>query len=267
MNQKYKILKEILSSYESLIVAYSGGVDSTFLLKLAYEVLGSNITAISIATPYIDSSEIEDAKRIAKEIGVKHVVIKKPWLEDIRNNPKNRCYLCKHSILSSIKVYAKEHGISVVAEGSNIDDTKEHRPGRKAVEELEIATPLLDAKLSKKEIRTLSQKLNLSTWDKPSKPCLLTRFSYDTLVEEDTLNMVENAEKYLITMGYKDMRVRYEHKLARIEMPNKIQNNFLNEQSLRTTCRYFKSLGFLHVTLDLESYRHDSIAESILMGA
>lgn len=256
MYKKYEKLKEILASYESLVVAFSGGVDSSFLLKVAQDVLGENAIAITAKTPYIAEWEIEDAKRVAHEIGAKHLVIEKPWIESIRNNPEDRCYLCKHALFSSLKSFASEHGMSMVAEGSNVDDTLEHRPGRKALGELSIATPLLDAGLTKSDIRALSKEIGLSTWEKPSYACLLTRFSHNQLIDEKELERVGKAEGYMIEKGYGHIRVRYEHNLARIEMPQESALRLLQDEDLNQMCAHLKELGFLHVTLDLQGYRY-----------
>ncbi|MCD8477384.1 MAG: ATP-dependent sacrificial sulfur transferase LarE [Sulfurospirillum sp.] len=221
MYAKYEKLKAILASYKRMIVAFSGGVDSSFLLKTAYDVLGENVLAISLQTPYSAKWEMEDARCIADEMGAKHLIMSKPWIEAIQTNPENRCYLCKHALFSSLNAFAKERGFCVVAEGSNVDDTMEYRPGRKALEQLGIVTPLLEARLRKDEIRILSKELGLKTWNKPSYACLLTRFAHNILIEEEALDMVERAEAYLISETYAKMRVRYEHKMARIEMSKK----------------------------------------------
>jgi len=263
MHDKYEHLKQILASYDSLIVAFSGGVDSTFLLKVAYDVLGEKAMGITASTPYIADWEINDAKRIAQEIGVKHEVVQKPWIEEVKTNPNNRCYICKHALFSSLLDVAQEKGFSAVAEGSNVDDTKEYRPGRVALGELGIKTPLLDARLTKSEIRALSKDLGLSTWDKPSYACLLTRFPYDKKIDEKALHRVGKAEGYMIEQGCGQIRVRYEDGLARIEMPESEMIRFVNDARFKVLRDHLKSLGFLHVTLDLEGYRHGSIAESL----
>lgn len=263
MYKKYEELSKILASYESLVVAFSGGVDSTFLLKVAYDVLGEKAIGMTASTPYIADWEIADAKRMAQEVGVHHEVVLQPWVEAIRSNPNNRCYLCKHALFSSLLDEAHQKGFRFVAEGSNVDDTKEYRPGRVALKELGIKTPLLDAGLTKSEIRALSKDLGLSTWDKPSYACLLTRFPYDKPIDEKALLMVSEAEGYMIAQGYGELRVRYEDGLARIEMPEREMIRLLKDARLKGLREHLKSLGFLHVTLDLEGYRHDSIAESL----
>jgi len=267
MYEKYERLLEIIRSYESLIVAFSGGVDSSFLLKAAHDVLGDKAIAVTASTPYIADWEIKDAICIADEIGARHEVVVKPWIEAIRENPKNRCYLCKHALFSSLLEVTNQRGFSAVAEGSNVDDTKEYRPGRAALGELGIKTPLLDAGLTKEEIRALSKDMELSTWDKPSYACLLTRFPYGKTIDETALGMVGMAEGYMIEQGYGNIRVRYEEGLARLEIPQSHAIHLLKDQRLSEMCAYFKSLGFLHVTLDLEGYRHNSVAESLSLGA
>lgn len=266
MDLKYHDLKTKIASYQKLIVAYSGGVDSTFLLKCAFDVLGDNAMGVTFKTPYMPKSDVDEALLLAKEIGVACDIIEAPWSELLRTNPKNRCYVCKHTLFSTLADYANVHGFAYVADGSNTDDLKEYRPGRRALAELGIQTPLVEARLCKNEIRALSRALNLPTWDKPSKACLLTRFAYDTKIGEEALELVDTAEAYLTQMGYDDTRVRFEHQNARIELPNEKKNAFLNDVRLEAMYRYFKELGFLHVSLDLESYRHDSIAESIQWG-
>lgn len=262
MYKKYEHLKEIIASYDGLLVAFSGGVDSSFLLKTAYDVLGNKAIGITASTPYIADWEIADAIRIAKEIGVHHEMVQKPWIEALKSNPNNRCYICKHALFSSLLDFAQQKGFSAVAEGSNVDDTKEFRPGRIALGELNIKTPLLDAELTKSEIRALSKEIGLSTWNKPSYACLLTRFPYNQTINDKALVMVANAEGYMISQGYGYIRVRYVDGLARVEMPESEMIRFVNDVRMQELRDHLKSFGFLHVTLDLEGYRQGSIAES-----
>jgi len=260
--KKYERLKERLASYQKMVIAFSGGVDSSFLLKVAHDVLQENAKALFISTPYIAHWEMEDALSIAREIGAPCEVIEKAWLDALRTNPQNRCYVCKHSLFSALLDSASQQGFFIVADGSNVDDLKEYRPGRVALQELHIQSPLVEAELTKSEIRQLSKELGLSTWDKPSYACLLTRFPYEKTISEKALEMVSLAEAYLIDEGYSDMRVRYDNAVARIEMPFTCKTHFIHDVRLDAICAHFKSLGFLHVTLDLEAYRHDSLNES-----
>jgi uncharacterized protein len=251
MINKYKELKADISRFKSLIVAFSGGVDSSFLLRAANEVLGEKALGITVHTPYIADWEIEDAKKIAKEIGVRHKILKLPWLETIRTNPENRCYICKHALFTTLFRIAKDEGFESVAEGSNMNDLDEYRPGRKALKELGAVTPLLDAKLYKNEIRALSREFGLSTWNKPSYACLLTRFPHDYAIKEEEFGMVGRAEETLIKAGYGVIRVRFQDGLARIEMPREDALRFLNDDKAAKIVETLKTLGFTHITLDL----------------
>lgn len=252
MQEKYEKLKSILASYESLLIGYSGGVDSSFLLKVATDVLGKNALGVTVLTPYIANFELNDAKRVAKEIKAKHIIIKLPWPKNVKSNPENRCYICKQNIFSTLKEFAREKNILMVAEGSNVDDTKEHRPGRAAIMELGIKTPLLEALLTKDDIRKLSLELGISTWNKPSFPCLLTRFPYNFNVTKKALQMVSEAEKLLIMHDYKSIRVRFDNNNARIEMSYDDSKRFLEDLNLDNILSQIKNLDFLHVSLDVE---------------
>lgn len=255
MYAKYEKLKENIASLESLIIAFSGGVDSSFLLKVAHDVLGSKALGVTMSTPYIAAWEIADAQRIAQEIGVKHEIIALPILESIQDNPQNRCYLCKHALFTHFLALAKRKGMCYVAEGSNVDDSLEHRPGRVALQELAIKTPLLEVGLSKVEIRELSKKLSLSTWDKPSYACLLTRFPHDKPLSFDAMEKVAMAEAWMIKNGYGCIRVRFFEGLVRLEMSRKDKLRLLQDSAYDAIVGYLKQLGFLHVTLDLEMER------------
>ncbi|AFL68618.1 ATP-dependent sacrificial sulfur transferase LarE [Sulfurospirillum barnesii] len=263
MLKKYENLKTILASHKRLVVAFSGGVDSSFLLKVAHDVLGENVLGVSVQTPYIAHGEIDDARRVAAQIGVSHVVHDAPWIESLKHNPENRCYVCKHALFSSLQSLANQKGFFAIAEGSNVDDTHELRPGRQALQELGIVTPLLEAQLHKEEIRALSKHLGLSTWDKPSYACLLTRFSHNVSIETHALAMVENAEAYLIAKGYAKMRVRYEQRMARIEMEKEDALRLMNDAHFSCMIAHLKAFGFLHVMLDLEGYRYESQRKGI----
>lgn len=256
---KYNLLVQNLASYKSMIIAFSGGVDSTLLVKAAYEALGDKALAITFCTPYIQKEEIALAKQTAQSIGIAHLIftIEDDLTQKLQSNPQNRCYICKHHLFEKLKIYAKEKSFLTIAEGSNIDDTKEYRPGRKAIQELGIISPLLDASFSKEEIRSYSLKLGLATWNKPSSPCLLTRFEYDTKVEISNLHLVEEAEKYLFAQGYIDVRVRFDNHHARIEMPFTSKQKLLSDPNLPLICEKFKILGFSQVTLDLQPFRHE----------
>lgn len=254
----YEDLVKKLSSYENLVVAFSGGVDSTFLAKAAYDALGEKAIAVTIKSPYIKEKDLVEAKEIIDEIGIRHHIIYKPWDIVLHDNPKDRCYLCKLHIFQIILNYANKIGFLNVAEGSNLDDTSEYRPGHKALKELEILTPMVELSLTKDLIRSYSKKLNLSTWDKPSSPCLLTRFPYQNKIEKDQLLIVEKAEEVFISRGYDDIRVRFENNNARIEMPYKMRLRFMMDLDLPIMIEQLKSFGFDQISLDLQTFRHAS---------
>lgn len=256
---KYNLLVQNLASYKNMIIAFSGGVDSTLLAKAACEALENKALAITFCTPYIQQKEIALAKQTAQSIGIAHLIfnIEDDLTQKLQSNPQNRCYICKYHLFEKLKIYAKEKGFLTIAEGSNIDDTEEYRPGRKAIQEFGIISPLLDASFSKEEIRAYSLKLGLATWDKPSSPCLLTRFEYDTKVEISNLRLVEEAEKYLFTQGYVDVRVRFDNHHARIEMPLTSKQELLSDPNLPLICEKLKMIGFSQVTLDLQPFRHE----------
>ncbi|MFV0481037.1 MAG: ATP-dependent sacrificial sulfur transferase LarE [Campylobacteraceae bacterium] len=251
MHKKLEKLEDIIASKKSLIVAHSGGVDSTFLLFVANRVLGDKALGLTVSTPYIASWELEEAISVAKEIKANHRVLQLPLIDEIKTNPPLRCYTCKSALFSYLLNYAKEHGYLHVSEGSNVDDTSEFRPGRRALAELDITTPLLEAGLYKSEIRALSHEFNLSTWDKPSYACLLTRFEHNHLVNKEEFDMVGNAEGYLIKNGFRQIRVRFQDFNARVEMPSNDVKRLLDSEKLEEIITYLKNLGFKNVSLDL----------------
>ena len=251
----YTQLVHSLEKLPSLMVAFSGGVDSTLLLKAAHDALGENALGVSVVTPYTPSWETRQAEKIAKEIGASHEILTLPWLPELKSNPTNRCYLCKYVLFEALLSMARRCDFACVAEGSNVDDTFEHRPGRKALEELRILTPLLDAGLRKSRIRVISKELGLSTWSKASFPCLLTRFPHDKAISEKELRMVEKAEIYLISQGYEHIRVRFHEGLARIELPDHELLDLIKNNQFHEIVAHLKTLGFSYVTLDMEGYR------------
>lgn len=255
MYTKYNQLRENIASLKSMVVAFSGGVDSTFLLKVASDVLGVEAIGVTVATPYVASWEIADAKRIAIEIGASHEVLALPMLESMYSNPQNRCYLCKYTLFKHLLAFAIQKEMAYVAEGSNVDDSFEHRPGRVALEALSIKTPMLEVGLTKAEIRELSRELGLSTWDKPSYACLLTRFPYDKPLSFQAMEKVAMAEAWMIAKGYACMRVRFDEGMIRLEMSRKDKLRLLQDSEYDTIVAYLKELGFLHVTLDMVQER------------
>lgn len=262
-NEKYINLINCLKNMERVILAFSGGVDSTFLLKVAKEALGDNIKAVTIQSPYIPKWEIQEAKQLVTELGVAFEILEAPIIDEIRNNPENRCYLCKRAVFSQIKTIAQREGYPYVIDGTNFDDIGDYRPGLKALRELNIKSPLLECQLSKQEIRSLSKELGLNTWDKPPYACLLTRIPYGNELKEEDFVKIEKAEKYLMARGFRAIRVRCHGNLARIEVDKKDKSKLLNEELLEEISDKLKEFGFKYVTLDLEGYRVGSFNETI----
>jgi len=258
-NAKYIQLIKYLKGLKSAAVAFSGGVDSTFLLAAAKEALDDNITAFTVKTPYIPDWEIDEAKQIADKLNVKHILINAEISKAIAYNPENRCYLCKKFLFGRILNEAEKLNINYVADGTNYDDMYYHRPGLKALKELEIKSPLLENKITKADIRSFSKSLNLPTWDKPAYACLLTRIPYNTEIREEKLRRVEQAELFLMKLGFKGVRVRSHNDLARIEINKSMFNNIFNSDLNIKIVGKLKEMGFKYVTLDIEGYRTGSM--------
>ncbi len=255
LEKKYDELKNILRKLEKVVIAYSGGVDSTFLLKVACDELGENVLAVTVDTPMYPKSEKELAIKIGKEIGVTHEILEiKEGNEIIKFNPEDRCYVCKKNIFKNIKEIGEKNYIENILDGSNTDDLKTYRPGKKALEELEIISPLVLANLNKLEIRKLSKKLELETHNKPSFSCLMTRFEYGEEVTKEKLKEIENCENFLKEIGFKNYRVRKHKHIARIEVDKDERVKFFNIEIFDKVNKYFKSQGFKYVTVDLDGY-------------
>jgi uncharacterized protein len=263
--RKLNSLKKIISDFKSVLVAYSGGVDSTFLLKVCKDVLNNNVLAVIAISPAYSEDEIKFARRMAKIIGVKYLLIETDELKnkDFCKNTPFRCYYCKKELFSKLKKIAEENNIEYVIEGTNYDDLKDFRPGLNAIKELGIRSPLLEAKLRKKEIRELSKYFSLPTYDKPSYACLSSRFPYYEEITEDKLKMIDEAERFLKRCGFSQVRVRYYKNICRIEVEKKELNLFLEENFRKKIVKKFKDLGFIYITLDLEGYRSGSMNEEL----
>lgn len=262
-NEKYTKLLDYLKELESAVIAFSGGVDSTFLLKAAKEALGEKVAAVTVVSPYIPKWEVEEAKEIVAEFAIKHEFIEASIMDEIKFNPDNRCYLCKKSIFTRIKEFASENRYNYVLDGTNLDDTKDYRPGLVALRELEIKSPLLENKLTKQEIRELSKELGLQTWKKPPYACLLSRIPYGNEIKIEELERIEKAEKYLMSIGFEGVRVRCHSDLARIEVQREERHKLFNEELLDSISAELKKYGFKYVSLDMEGYRVGSMNQSI----
>ncbi|WP_026476620.1 ATP-dependent sacrificial sulfur transferase LarE [Alkaliphilus transvaalensis] len=260
---KYLKLKEILKNLNSGAVAFSGGVDSTFLLKVAHDVLGKNVIAVTARSSTYPEREFNEATQYAKEFGVKHVVIVSEELdiEGFAQNPVNRCYYCKHELFTKVRDVAQEHGISHVLDGSNFDDISDFRPGMHAAKELKVVSPLKEAGLTKDDIRQLSKELGVPTWNKPAFACLSSRFPYGHEITAPKLKMVELAEQFLLDLGFRQIRVRHHEKIARIEIAKEERIKLFNTDLMDQIGTYFKKIGFDYATVDLLGYRTGSMNE------
>ncbi|GKX29715.1 adenine nucleotide alpha hydrolase [Vallitalea longa] len=252
---KYNTLIDYLKKLEKVIIAFSGGVDSTFLLYATKEALGDNVKAVTINSPYIANWEIEEAKEFTQELEIKHDFIEVDIVEAIKYNPINRCYLCKKHIFQMIKGKAENEGYKYVIDGTNFDDTKDYRPGMKALKELEIVSPLLECEITKSDIRGMAKTKQLDVWNKPSYACLLTRIPHDKNIEVETLNKIEKAEKYLMDRGMRACRVRVHENLARIELDKDGIDKIVAQEIREDITNYFKKIGFDYITLDLQGYK------------
>ncbi|MCH5317460.1 MAG: ATP-dependent sacrificial sulfur transferase LarE [Eubacterium sp.] len=265
IHEKKQHLENHLRELGSVAVAFSSGVDSTFLLKVAHDVLGEKAIAVTARSCSFPARELNEATAFCAENGIKHIIVDSEELaiDGFSQNPKNRCYLCKKELFTKIKSIAKEHGISHVAEGSNTDDSGDYRPGLMAVAELEVKSPLREAKLSKAEIRTLSKEMGLPTWDKQSFACLSSRFVYGETITEEKLSMVDKAEQRLLDLGFHQVRVRIHGNIARIEIDRSEFEKILQPEIAQELNGYLRELGFLYVTLDLGGYQMGSMNKTL----
>ena len=261
---KYERLLKYLKSLESVAVAYSSGVDSTLLLYAACEALGrDNVVAITAKSCSFPKREFDETVAFCEEHGIRHEICESEELdiEGFRENPKNRCYLCKRELFEKIGDISRRNNLKYVVEGSNVDDEGDYRPGLMAVKELNVKSPLREVGLYKAEIRELSKKLGLPTWDKPSFACLASRFVYGETINEEKLTMVDKAEQLLLDMGFTQVRVRIHGSMARIEVEPDEISRVVEKENREKISTAFKEFGFSYVTLDLLGYRTGSMNE------
>jgi uncharacterized protein len=266
-NKKVRKLRKTLKNYKSVLVAFSGGTDSSFLLKAAIDFLGSDkVLAVTLKTEFLPEKKFTEAKEIADVIGSRWESIDIPLLREstLKKNPADRCYICKKIMLKDLKKKAKEEGLKEVIEGTNINDTKKYRPGHKAIKELRVKSPLVEANLTEEDIKKLSRKLNLPTWNNSSFTCLATRFPYGTKLTKSSLKKVEMAEDFLTAKAFKNFRVRSHDNIARIEVPEKDFDKVLSNR--KKIIEEFKKIGFEYITLDIEGYRSGSMDIGVKNG-
>ena len=257
LEQKLGQLKTIFAEMEQALIAYSGGVDSTLVAKIAYDVLGDRAIAVTAVSPSLLPEELEDAQVQAAEIGITHKIIDTHEMDNpnYTANPVNRCYFCKSELHDTLKPLATQLGYPYVVDGVNADDLRDYRPGIQAAKERGVRSPLAEVGVTKAEVRQLSQQLSLPWWDKPAQPCLSSRFPYGEEITITKLQRVGRAEIYLRRLGWQNLRVRSDGDTARIELPPEKIKEFVLTMDLQAIVVAFQSYGFVYVTLDLEGYR------------
>ena len=261
IEDKFEKLKKIILECESAVVAFSGGVDSTFLLKIAHEVLGSKILAVTALSAVQIVDEMEETKELAADIGVEHLFIRTNEMEseDYVSNPENRCYFCKHILYDDVIKVASEHGFNFVLDGTNFDDLSDYRPGLKALDELKVLSPLKEAGLTKSDIRILSKRMGLRTSSKPAMACLSSRIPYGTRITDEKLRRIDAAETFLRAEGFAQVRVRDHGTIARIEVDTEQLGRMFAGDTHRRISEKLKSLGYTYVTLDIDGYKMGSL--------
>lgn len=257
LTEKFEQLRALFREMEQALIAYSGGVDSTLVAKIAYDVLGDRALAVTAVSPSLLPEELEDAKIQAATIGIPHKIVQTHEMENpnYTSNPVNRCYFCKSELHDTLKPLALELGYPYVVDGVNADDLHDYRPGIQAAKERGARSPLAEVGVTKIEVRQLSQQLGLPWWDKPAQPCLSSRFPYGEEITVAKLQRVGRGEIYLRKLGWQNLRVRSEGDTARIELPPEQIKEFVLTNDLQTLVSAFQDFGFIYVTLDLEGYR------------
>jgi len=265
LSLKLERLRGIFTPMRSVMVAFSGGVDSTFVLRVAHDVLGARMLALTTTSPTMPDDDRRSALEMARMIGARHLVVDSNELDvpGYAENPLNRCYLCKHNLFTVCEAKAAELGIEEIVDGLNLDDLHDYRPGIKAAGEKGVRHPLVEAELTKAEIRELSRALELPTWDRPASPCLSSRFPYGTRITAEGLEQVERGERLLHAMGFRVARVRHHGDVARLEVEQREIARLLEPGMRESVDRELRKLGFRFVTLDLKGFRSGSLNEGV----
>lgn len=258
-------LQAILRALDRAVVAFSGGVDSTFLLRVAADTLGPNVTALTAVSPSLPGADRARAAALARDMGVRQVLVESRELDDpnYAANPANRCYFCKNELYRLCQTQAEALGVPAILDGTNLDDLADHRPGRRAAAERGVRSPLVEAELTKADIRALSREMGLPTWDEPSSPCLSSRIAYGTPVTPEALARIEACEKILREKGFREVRVRHHDRLARIEVGRGEIERLLDAPLRDEIVRRFKAAGYVYVTVDLAGFRSGSGNEAL----
>ncbi|GIW40057.1 MAG: adenine nucleotide alpha hydrolase [Candidatus Binatia bacterium] len=266
---KLERLRLLLGRMDSALLAFSGGVDSSFLLRVARDVLGPRLVALTVRSPTADPREAQSAVSLARELGVEHVCVDSDELAipGYAENPVDRCYFCKGNLFELCHREASRRGISAILDGVNVDDLGDYRPGLRAADEHRVRHPLVEAGLRKQDIRELSREMGLPTWDKPASPCLSSRFPYGTRITRERIAQVAAAEEHLRSLGFRACRVRYHEAIARIEVPVTDLARLCDEELRTSVVRRLRELGFTYVTLDLQGLRSGSLNEVLFADA
>ncbi len=266
LDTKLARMRAILFPMRSVIVAFSGGVDSTFVLKVAHDTIGDRVLALTTTSPTMPDEDRESALEMARVIGARHLVVESNELEipGYAANPINRCYLCKHNLFTVCEARATELGIDEIVDGLNLDDLHDYRPGMQAASEKRVRHPLVEAELTKAEIRELSRAMGLPTWDRPASPCLSSRFPYGTTITPDGLAKVAAGERLLHSMGFKIARVRFHGEVARLELERSEIARIFEHEIRDTVDREFRKIGFRFVAIDLKGFRSGSLNEGVI---
>ncbi|WP_346293294.1 ATP-dependent sacrificial sulfur transferase LarE [Sphaerothrix gracilis] len=254
---KLEHLQSIFKAMDQALIAYSGGIDSTLVAKVAYDILGDRALAVTAASPSLMPEDLEDARLQAAEIGIRHEIVQTYEMDNpnYAANPVNRCYFCKSELHDTLKPLALQRGYPYVVDGVNADDLHDYRPGIQAAQERGVRSPLAESGISKLEVRQIAKQLNLPWWDKPAQPCLSSRFPYGEAITIEKLQRVGRAERHLRDLGLRNLRVRSDGDTARIELPPEEIQSFVATTDLPSLVAAFQALGFAYVTLDLEGYR------------